>query len=88
VAWLACALAPTAIVLLAARAMQGLGAASLVPNAPALLSHAYPMKEGAGGRWEFGQRAPACSDLGAADRRRADRTGRLAIDLLAEPTHG
>jgi DHA2 family methylenomycin A resistance protein-like MFS transporter len=59
VAWLACALAPTAIVLLAARAMQGLGAAILVPNAPALLSHAYPMKEGAGGRREFGQRAPA-----------------------------
>jgi MFS transporter, DHA2 family, methylenomycin A resistance protein len=34
--------------------MQGLGAASLVPNAPALLSHAYPMKEGAGGGGNLG----------------------------------
>lgn len=39
---LACALAPTAIVLIAARAAQGLGAAILVPNSLALLSHAYP----------------------------------------------
>src|SRR5579862_481983 len=38
----ACALAPTAIVLIAARGVQGLGAAILVPNSLALLSHAYP----------------------------------------------
>jgi DHA2 family methylenomycin A resistance protein-like MFS transporter len=38
----ACALAPNAIVLIAARAVQGLGAAILVPNSLALLSHAYP----------------------------------------------
>jgi MFS transporter, DHA2 family, methylenomycin A resistance protein len=39
---LACALAPTLPILIAARASQGLGAAILVPNSLALLSHAYP----------------------------------------------
>ena len=38
----ACALAPTALVLVAARGVQGLGAAILVPNSLALLNHAYP----------------------------------------------
>ena len=37
----ACALAPTAAILIAARALQGLGAAILVPNSLSLLSHAY-----------------------------------------------
>jgi MFS transporter, DHA2 family, methylenomycin A resistance protein len=39
---LACALAPTALTLIAARVVQGLGAALLVPNSLALLGHAYP----------------------------------------------
>ena len=39
---LACALAPTAMVLIVARAVQGVGAAILVPNSLALLNHAYP----------------------------------------------
>jgi MFS transporter, DHA2 family, methylenomycin A resistance protein len=39
---LACALAPTSAVLIAARAAQGIGAAILVPNSLALLNHAYP----------------------------------------------
>jgi DHA2 family methylenomycin A resistance protein-like MFS transporter len=38
----ACALAPNATVLIVARAIQGLGAAILVPNSLALLNHAYP----------------------------------------------
>src|SRR6201989_2891869 len=38
---LACGLAPDAWPLIAARAVQGLGAAILVPNSLALLSHAY-----------------------------------------------
>jgi MFS family permease len=48
---LACVLAPTAIVLLAARSAfrtRWRCSATLIP-----------MKEGAGGRWEFGQRGPA-----------------------------
>ena len=39
---LACALAPTLPLLIAARAVQGLGASVLVPNSLALLNHAYP----------------------------------------------
>jgi DHA2 family methylenomycin A resistance protein-like MFS transporter len=39
---LACALSPNPLVLVAARAVQGLGAAVLVPNSLALLNHAYP----------------------------------------------
>src|SRR5215472_15804419 len=39
---LACALAPYPALLIAARAVQGIGAAVLVPNSLALLSHAYP----------------------------------------------
>src|SRR4029077_16012068 len=38
---LACALAPTATILIVARAVQGIGAAVLVPNSLALLNHAY-----------------------------------------------
>src|SRR5579863_4609883 len=40
-----CALAPDATILIAARGIQGLGAAILVPNSLALLSHAYPEKQ-------------------------------------------
>ena len=39
---LACGLAPNALTLIIARAVQGLGAAILVPNSLTLLSHAYP----------------------------------------------
>src|SRR5882724_10699355 len=39
---LACALAPNAALLIAARCVQGLAAAVLVPNSLALLNHAYP----------------------------------------------
>ena len=39
---LACALAPSQAALIAARAVQGFGAAILVPNSLALLNHAYP----------------------------------------------
>jgi Major Facilitator Superfamily len=38
---LACALAPTAVTLIAARAVQGVGAAILVPNSLALRNHVY-----------------------------------------------
>src|SRR5246127_2855517 len=54
---LACALAPNAVVLIAARAVQGLGAAILVPNSLALLNHAYPDEKQRGravGIWAAG----------------------------------
>jgi MFS transporter, DHA2 family, methylenomycin A resistance protein len=53
----ACALAPDAVSLIAARAVQGLGAAILVPNSLALLSHAYPDEKQRGravGIWAAG----------------------------------
>src|SRR6202790_805207 len=52
-----CALAPSAAILIAARAVQGLGAAILVPNSLALLSHAYPDQKQRGravGIWAAG----------------------------------
>jgi MFS transporter, DHA2 family, methylenomycin A resistance protein len=42
VASLGCAIAPTSTILISARAVQGVGAAILVPNSLALLNHAYP----------------------------------------------
>jgi DHA2 family methylenomycin A resistance protein-like MFS transporter len=52
-----CALAPNAATLIAARGLQGLGAAILVPNSLALLSHAYPDPKARGravGIWAAG----------------------------------
>src|SRR5450631_3342940 len=52
-----CALAPSAAILIAARAVQGFGAAILVPNSLALLSHAYPDEKQRGravGIWAAG----------------------------------
>jgi DHA2 family methylenomycin A resistance protein-like MFS transporter len=52
-----CGLAPGAWTLIAARAVQGLGAAVLVPNSLALLSHAYPDEKSRGravGIWAAG----------------------------------
>jgi MFS transporter, DHA2 family, methylenomycin A resistance protein len=53
----ACALASNATILIAARSVQGLGAAILVPNSLALLSHAYPDEKQRGravGIWAAG----------------------------------
>ena len=53
----ACALAPSALLLIAARAAQGMGAAILVPNSLALLNHAYPDEKERGravGIWAAG----------------------------------
>ena len=57
VASLACALAPTSVILIVARAAQGVGAAILVPNSLALLGHAYPDEKERGravGIWAAG----------------------------------
>ena len=54
---LACALSPTAGILVVARAVQGMGAAILVPNSLALLNHAYPEARERGravGMWAAG----------------------------------
>jgi hypothetical protein len=57
VASLVCALAPTIVVLIAARALQGVGAAVLVPNSLALLNHTYRQEKARGraiGIWAAG----------------------------------
>jgi DHA2 family methylenomycin A resistance protein-like MFS transporter len=57
---LACALAPSARFLIAARAVQGLGAAILVPNSLTLLNHAYADPKARGravGIWAAGAAA-------------------------------
>src|SRR4051812_35040585 len=48
---LACALAPSAVFLIVARALQGLAAAVLGPDSPALLkhTHSHPQKRGRAG---------------------------------------
>ena len=54
---LGCALAPDALILIVARAIQGVGAAILVPNSLALLNHAYPDEKERGravGIWAAG----------------------------------
>src|SRR5256714_14588792 len=54
---LACALAPSAMFLIAARSVQGLAAAILVPNSLTLLNHAYPDPKARGravGFWAAG----------------------------------
>ncbi|HLH89127.1 MAG TPA: MFS transporter [Xanthobacteraceae bacterium] len=54
---LGCALAPSPMLLIAARAIQGIGAAVLVPSSLALLSHAYPDDKARGravGIWAAG----------------------------------
>jgi MFS transporter, DHA2 family, methylenomycin A resistance protein len=54
---LVCALAPSAALLIVARAVQGAGAAILVPNSLALLNHAYPDEKQRGravGIWAAG----------------------------------
>jgi len=53
----ACALAPSSTILIVARAVQGVGAAILVPNSLALLNHAYPDEKERGravGVWAAG----------------------------------
>ena len=83
---LACAMSPNAAILIAARCVQGLAAAILVPNSLALLNHAYADDKargravgGLGGRREPG------AHCRSVRRRRADHAGRLALDLPGQP---
>ena len=80
----ACALAPNAGVLIAARAAQGAGGALVLPLAFALLSAGFPPQRRA---WAIGifTRRDRAGGGGRSGRGRRGRAGhRLAVDLLAE----
>src|ERR1700729_2496007 len=69
---LACALASNSAMLITARAVQGLGAAVLVPNSLALLNHAYPDQRGRGravGIWAAGASLALTAGPLAGDRK-------------------
>jgi hypothetical protein len=70
----ACALAPNAVILIAARAVQGLGACV----AQARLSGRKAARSRGG---HLGRRRQCRTDRRAAHRRRTDRADRLALDL-------
>ena len=83
VASAACGLAPTLGFLIAARAVQGAGAAVLVPSSLSLLNHAYRDERArahAVGLW--GGRCLGGLVGRPAHRRRADLVAGLAVDLL------
>ena len=84
----ACALAPGIGALIAARAVQGIGAALMVPQSLAIISAAFPpeIRGRAIGTW-----AGASVDHHRArpgGRRVPDRQPRLAVGVLAEPAAG
>ena len=77
-----CALAPSVGLLLAARVLQGVGAAAVMPLSLTLLTSAFPLERRGAmvgdlgrDRWPCGRQRPG--------RRRGDHPGhRLALDLL------
>jgi hypothetical protein len=83
---LACALAPTSAVLIAARAVQGIGAAILVPNSLALLNHAYPNDKERGRAVGFlGGRCESRAYRPTVGRRWSDRARRVAQHISGQP---
>ncbi len=83
-----CALAPNLGVLIAARGVQGVGAAVLVPNSLALLNHAYTETEARGravGFWAAG--ASLALTAGPLAGGCAHPHEQLARDFSSEPAH-
>ena len=81
---LACALAPSLPWLLVGRAVQGVGAALLMPNSLAILGADFA-GEARAGRSGSGRRSARRAARRAAAGRLADRHGRLARDLPDQP---
>ena len=78
------ALAPSIDALIAARAIQGLGAAIVLPLTLTLLSEAFPAGQARRGTRRLGRRQRARRRARAVRRRRRRRGHRLAVDLLAQ----
>ena len=81
----ACALADSVGWLIAARAVQGAGAALVMPLAMALLSAAFPPQERGQGARDLQRRDRAGPHRRPGGGRRDRRGHRLAVDLLAQP---
>jgi MFS family permease len=77
----ACAVAPDAGLLIAARAVQGLGAAAVTPLALTILAAAFP-GAARGRRRDLRRDQRARGGRRAAGRRRRHPGARLALDLL------
>ena len=69
VASLGSALAPTPALLIAARAMQGVGAAFMVPGSLAIIAKAYPKEERGGAIGVWASASSLTTLLGPGDRR-------------------
>ena len=80
----ACALAPDVGWLIAARAVQGAGAALIMPLGLALLSAAFPPEKRGAAIGIFSAITGICGRQRPAGRRRGRAGHRLAVDLLAQ----
>ena len=78
------ALAPSIEALIAARAVQGLGAAIVLPLTLTLLSEAVRAREARHGARHLGRRSGPRRRARAVRRRRGRRGHRVALDLLAQ----
>ncbi len=85
---LGCALAPTLLTLILARAVQGLGGGGLMTLSQALISENVPPRQRAQFQGYFAGVFAASSTLGPAARRAADRAAELAGDILHQPAAG
>ena len=79
-----CALAPGAGTLIAARALQGVGAAFVMPLGLALLSAAFPPERRGAAIGIFSAITGLSVAAGPLGRRRGGRRSRVGMDLLAE----
>ncbi len=79
-----CALAPDAGTLIAARALQGVGAALIMPLGLALLSAAFPPEKRGAAIGIFSAITGVVGRRRAARGRRGRRRARLGVDLLAQ----
>src|SRR5215467_2574440 len=84
---LVCGLAWSPAALLAARAVQGAGAAIMTPTALSIISTTFPDGAADQGAGDLGRTRRHRRHHGVADRRPARRRPRLAVDLLHQRSH-
>ena len=80
----ACALAPNAAVLIACRAVQGIGASCIMPLGLTILTSAFPQKKPRCGGWHLGRDCRFGGGVRAADRWIDHPGSQLALGLLGQ----